>query len=58
MDEQMHTPIRHDWSLLEIEAIYTAPLLDLLPRAQQVHRTYHLPNEVQGCVLLSIKTGA
>ena len=58
MDEQMHTPIRHDWSLLEIEAIYTAPLLDLLPRAQQVHRRYHLPNEVQGCVLLSIKTGA
>jgi biotin synthase len=58
MNEQTHTPIRHDWSLTEIESIYTAPLLDLLLRAQQAHRTFHLPNEVQGCVLLSIKTGA
>ena len=58
MDQQTHTPIRHSWSLSEIESIYTSPLLDLLLRAQQVHRTYHLPNEVQGCVLLSIKTGA
>ena len=49
---------RHDWSLAEIESIYTAPLLDLLLRAQQAHRACHLPNEVQGCVLLSIKTGA
>ena len=57
MDEQMHTPIRHDWSLLEIESIYTTPLLDLVLRAQQTHRAFHLPNEVQGCVLLSIKTG-
>ena len=58
MDEQPHMPIRHDWSLSEIESIYTAPLLDLLLRAQQAHRTFHLPNEVQGCALLSIKTGA
>ena len=49
--------LRHDWSLAEIEALYTAPLLDLLVRAQQVHRGFHPPNEVQGCVLLSIKTG-
>jgi biotin synthase len=54
-----HSPAaaRHDWSLAEIEAIYTLPLLDLLLRAQQVHRLHHPPNEVQGCVLLSIKTG-
>jgi len=58
MDEQPHMPIRHDWSLTEIESIYTTPLLDLLLRAQQTHRMFHLPNEVQGCVLLSIKTGA
>ncbi|MBI4263555.1 MAG: biotin synthase BioB [Acidobacteria bacterium] len=49
--------LRHDWSLTDIEAIYTAPLLDLLVRAQEVHRTFHPANEVQGCVLLSIKTG-
>ena len=58
MDEQTQIPIRHDWSLSEIESIYTAPLLDLLLRAQQTHRTFHVPNEVQGCALLSIKTGA
>jgi biotin synthase len=48
---------RHDWSLTEIEAIYATPLLDLLLRAQQVHRQHHSPNQIQGCVLLSIKTG-
>ena len=29
---------RHDWTISEIESIYTAPLLDLLLRAQLVHR--------------------
>src|SRR5947207_5665997 len=50
-------PLRHDWTLAEIEAIYTAPLTDLIFRAQQVLRTHHRADEVQGCVLLSIKTG-
>ena len=58
MNTLTHVSTRHDWSLPEIESIYTAPLLDLLLRAQQAHRAFHLPNEVQGCVLLSIKTGA
>jgi biotin synthase len=48
---------RHDWTVHEIEAIYTAPLIDLLLRAQQTHRAWHPANQVQGCVLLSIKTG-
>jgi biotin synthase len=48
---------RHDWSVPEIEAIYTTPLIDLLLRAQQTHRAWHPANQVQGCVLLSIKTG-
>jgi biotin synthase len=48
---------RHNWSLAEIETIYTAPLLDLLMDAQQTHRQHHAPNEIQGCMLLSIKTG-
>ncbi|PWT98537.1 MAG: biotin synthase BioB [Terriglobia bacterium] len=48
---------RHDWTLEEIESIYTAPLLELVFQAQQVHREHHRPNEVQGCILLSIKTG-
>src|SRR6185369_8788117 len=50
-------PTRHDWSLAEIEAVYTAPLLDLLLRAQQTHREHHAPNRIQACTLLSIKTG-
>ncbi len=49
--------IRHDWSVAEIEDIYTAPLPDLVFRAQSVHRAHHRSDEVQGCMLLSIKTG-
>jgi biotin synthase len=49
--------LRHDWTLQEIESIYTAPLPDLIFRAQTVHREHHRADEVQGCMLLSIKTG-
>lgn len=52
-----HSDIRHNWTLADIEAIYTAPLPDLIFRAQQVHRTHHRADQVQGCMLLSIKTG-
>lgn len=57
MNGQTPNSVRHDWSLAEIEAIYTAPMLDLLLLAQQTHRLHHSANVVQGCVLLSIKTG-
>src|SRR5580765_2292800 len=49
--------IRHDWSLDEIGGIYGTPLVDLLLRAQLVHRAHHAPNEVQACVLLNVKSG-
>jgi biotin synthase len=49
--------LRHDWSIREIESIFTAPLPDLIFRAQTVHRAHHRADEVQGCALLSIKTG-
>jgi biotin synthase len=49
--------IRHDWSIQDIESVYTAPLPDLLFRAQIAHRAHHTADEVQGCMLLSIKTG-
>jgi biotin synthase len=49
--------LRHDWTLPEIESIYAAPLPDLIFRAQGSHRVHHHPDEVQGCTLLSIKTG-
>jgi len=41
----------------EIAAIYHLPLMDLIGRANAVHRAHHNPTEVQVCVLLSIKTG-
>jgi biotin synthase len=49
--------IRHDWSIAEIAAIYAAPLPDLVFRAQVAHRAFHRADQVQGCMLLSIKTG-
>lgn len=50
--------IRHDWTLDEVEALFARPLIDLLLRAQSVHRAHHEPNTVQMSTLLSIKTGA
>jgi len=37
--------------------VYAAPLPDLIFRAQTAHRHYHRANQLQGCMLLSIKTG-
>jgi len=51
-------PIRHDWSLDEVRALYALPFMDLIVHAQRVHRAYHRPNTVQMSTLLSIKTGA
>jgi biotin synthase len=53
----MTHPLRHDWTLPEIAAIYSATLPDLIVRAQEAHRAFHRADEVQGCMLLSIKTG-
>src|SRR6185503_4836482 len=48
---------RHDWTFSEIESIYTSPLPDLVFQAQTIHRSHHRADELQGCMLLSIKTG-
>jgi len=48
---------RHDWSLAEVRAIHDLPLLDLVHRAQTVHREHFGDNRVQLCSLLSVKTG-
>jgi biotin synthase len=53
----MHEP-RHDWTLAEAETLYALPFPELLFQAQQVHRAWHDPTEVQMSTLLSIKTGA
>ena len=52
------TETRHDWTVAEIRAIHDLPLLELLHRAQSVHREHHPKNQVQLCTLLSVKTGA
>lgn len=51
------TDIRHTWTKEEITDIYNTPLMELIYRAQTVHREYHETGEVQVCTLLSIKTG-
>src|SRR5438094_1843697 len=48
---------RHDWTLAEVRAIHDLPLLDLVHRAQTVHRANFGDNKVQLCSLLSVKTG-
>lgn len=48
---------RHKWAVAEVEALFEQPLLELVFRAQQVHRSHFDPQEVQRSTLLSIKTG-
>jgi biotin synthase len=49
--------VRHDWTLPEVRALYELPLLELIHKAQTVHRAVFQDNKVQLCSLLSIKTG-
>jgi biotin synthase len=49
--------LRHDWTAEQVRAIYDLPLMELVYRAQGVHRKNHPENEVQLCTLMSIKTG-
>lgn len=48
---------RHDWSVEEIQEILDSPLMDLLWRAQGVHRAANPGYRVQLASLLSVKTG-
>ena len=45
------------WTVAEVEALYQLPLMDLIFRAQQVHRQHFDANEIQRSALLSVKTG-
>ncbi len=49
--------LRHDWSVEEIQEILEAPLMELLWRAQAVHREANPGYRVQLASLLSVKTG-
>ncbi|WP_313950312.1 biotin synthase BioB [Accumulibacter sp.] len=55
-DQSVPAPVAR-WTVAEVEALYQLPLMDLLFRAQQVHRENFNANEIQRSTLLSIKTG-
>ena len=63
LDTSARTPgraaaaLRHDWTRAEALGLYDLPFMDLLFRAQTVHRASFDPNKVQKSRLLSIKTG-
>lgn len=50
------TPV-HRWTIDEVLALYDMPLMDLVFRAQQVHRENFDANAIQRSTLLSVKTG-
>lgn len=45
------------WTSKQVRDLYDLPLMELVFRAQGVHREHHPKNEVQLCTLMSIKTG-
>ncbi len=49
--------VRHDWTRDQALALYELPFMELLFRAQTVHRQSFDPNKIQMSRLLSIKTG-
>jgi biotin synthase len=46
-----------NWSKEEILEVYNTPLLELVSRAAEMHKSHHKPGEVQISSLVSIKTG-
>ncbi|CUH84456.1 biotin synthase BioB [Thalassovita mediterranea] len=48
---------RSDWTVDEVEALLRFPLLDLVGRANEIHRRHHDAEDIQKASLLSIKTG-
>jgi biotin synthase len=49
--------LRHDWTVDQVMTLARLPLLELVYRAQTVHREAWRDHSVQLCSLLSIKTG-
>lgn len=54
---EIDASVRSDWTRPEIAALFALPLLDLVHRAQELHRQFFDPRQVQISTLLSIKTG-
>jgi len=49
--------VRTNWTRAEIAGLFELPFLELMWRAQAMHRQWHAAGEVQLCTLLSVKTG-
>jgi biotin synthase len=58
LDPNQLGPVRNDWTLEEVRAVFDLPFNDLLFHAQRVHRANFDPNRIQVSTLISIKTGA
>jgi biotin synthase len=54
----MMQPLRHDWTVAEVEAVLARPFHDLLAQAHDTHRQHFDPHVVEAAMLLSVKTGA
>lgn len=57
-NETSSTDANANWTREQVAELFALPMMDLLFRAQTVHRQHHDPNTVQLSSLLSIKTGA
>ena len=55
--DRRRPPVGARWSVADVEACFALPFMDLLFRAQQVHREHFDPSALQLSTLLSIKTG-
>lgn len=49
--------LRYDWTTAEILDLLQQPLLDLVYRAQTIHRAFNPDGDIQLATLLSVKTG-
>lgn len=49
--------LRHNWTTADILELLNQPLLDLVYRAQTVHRQHNPEGDVQLATLMSVKTG-
>lgn len=53
----LHTVVRHDWTYEEIRTLYEMPFMDLILKAQAIHRENFPANTVQVSTLFNIKVG-
>ena len=56
-DLKLPAKAQSTWEVAQVEALFALPFVDLMYRAQSVHRQHFDPNTIQLSTLLSIKTG-